>query len=257
MAGRIPLRDPVPAGAEDAIKGAASDAQIIPVVRSNDPLNQRIKRRIGDAGQVLRTFDVGGLRGEKRTERVPRRRRHAEPLDSNIEIEIIDASPELYRIDKPHIGINAKHAQVLDVGRVMGLERRFVEQKFHPNCVPFGNRRLPSLITHPASCKSWDALRKKRPVLARSIGDRRQVWITKHVVGHLAAKWLKQLELFRRWFARRHQVRVLEWGVRARVGAVHNRLVGPLEIEGLSQRVADTRILELLASCIEEPALRA
>src|ERR1700686_457454 len=43
----------------------------------------------------------------------------------------------------------------------------------------------------------------------------------------------------------------------ARIGAVHDGLVGPFEIERLDQRLAYARIPELLAAGVDEPALRA
>ena len=43
----------------------------------------------------------------------------------------------------------------------------------------------------------------------------------------------------------------------ALVGAVHDVLVGPLEIEGVDHRLAQLRILELLPACVHEPPLRA
>src|SRR6186997_191191 len=41
------------------------------------------------------------------------------------------------------------------------------------------------------------------------------------------------------------------------VRAVHDRLVGPLKIEGIDQRLAHAAILELVAPRVHEPALRA
>src|ERR1700746_3548519 len=43
----------------------------------------------------------------------------------------------------------------------------------------------------------------------------------------------------------------------ARIGAIHDGLVGPFEIERLDQRLAHARVLEFVASRIDEPALRA
>src|SRR5579859_822387 len=43
----------------------------------------------------------------------------------------------------------------------------------------------------------------------------------------------------------------------ARVGAVHDGLVGPLEVEGLDQSLANAGISKLVAAGIDEPALRA
>ena len=55
----------------------------------------------------------------------------------------------------------------------------------------------------------------------------------------------------------RHHVGVLEHRMGALVGAVHDGLVGPFEIEGVDQRLAQLRVLELLAPRVDEPALRA
>src|SRR5882724_4198211 len=41
------------------------------------------------------------------------------------------------------------------------------------------------------------------------------------------------------------------------IGAVHDRLVGPFEIERVAERLADARVLEFIAAGVEEPALRA
>src|SRR6516162_9645446 len=43
----------------------------------------------------------------------------------------------------------------------------------------------------------------------------------------------------------------------ARIGAIHDRLVGPFEIKRLDQRLAHARVLEFVAARIDEPALRA
>jgi hypothetical protein len=41
------------------------------------------------------------------------------------------------------------------------------------------------------------------------------------------------------------------------IGPVHDRLVGPLEVERQNERLAQALVLELLAPGVEEPALRA
>jgi hypothetical protein len=45
--------------------------------------------------------------------------------------------------------------------------------------------------------------------------------------------------------------------VGALVGAVHQRFVGPLEIEGVNQRFPQLRLSKLLAPGIDEPTLSA
>src|SRR3974377_54307 len=45
--------------------------------------------------------------------------------------------------------------------------------------------------------------------------------------------------------------------MRAIVGPVHDVLVGPFEVKGIAQRLAQAAVLEFLAPRIDEPALRA
>ena len=45
--------------------------------------------------------------------------------------------------------------------------------------------------------------------------------------------------------------------MRPRIGAVHDGLVGPLEVEGVDQCLAHPRIPELVAARVDEPSLRA
>src|SRR5262249_32298869 len=59
----------------------------------------------------------------------------------------------------------------------------------------------------------------------------------------------------RRGLADRHHVRVLEHRMGAVIRSIHDILVGPLEVERVVQRLAEPRILELLASSVEDPAL--
>src|SRR4029077_9379484 len=48
-----------------------------------------------------------------------------------------------------------------------------------------------------------------------------------------------------------------EHGMGPIIGPVHDGLVGPLEVEGVDERLTQALVLELLAPRIEEPALRA
>src|SRR5450759_45554 len=68
---------------------------------------------------------------------------------------------------------------------------------------------------------------------------------------------LSSYELRRIRLALRHHWRVLEHRHRAVVGAVHDVLVGPFEIEGVDQHLAQAAVLELRAPHVDEPALRA
>ena len=54
-------------------------------------VDQRVDRRIGDAGEILRALQRGRLRREIGAQRIARRRREAEALDRDVEIEVVDA----------------------------------------------------------------------------------------------------------------------------------------------------------------------
>src|SRR5258708_5402571 len=71
------------------------------------------------------------------------------------------------------------------------------------------------------------------------------------------SKWLEQLEFLRRRRAARHHSGILKRRMGARIGAVHDGLVGPFEIKGQDQRLAHARVLEFVAGGIDEPALRS
>src|SRR6202020_588951 len=77
-----------------------------------------------------------------------------------------------------------------------------------------------------------------------------------NLIRHLTAKRLEQLEFFRRRRPARHHIGILERRMGARIGAVHDGLVGPFEIKRLDQCLAHARVLEFVAAGIDEPALR-
>ena len=116
----------------------------------------------------------GRLRREERPHAVARRRRHAEAFDRDVEIEIVDAGAVLHGIDQPQRRLDAERAEILDEGRVMRLQRRFVDAE--TRCVsgsPFGSTRLPSLIAQPASLQQLRRLAQQRAILTRTVGHRR------------------------------------------------------------------------------------
>ena len=100
-------------------------------------------------------------------------------------------------------------------------------------------------------------LAQQRAVLARAVGHRRHERLAEHLVGNLAAVRFEQRELVGAGLPDRHHVGVLEHRMGPVIGPVHDRLVGPFEIEGEDHRLAQRPVLELLAPRVEEPALRA
>ena len=60
---------------------------------------------------------------------------------------------------------------------------------------PFGNTRLPSVIDAAGILEKLRGLAQQRAVLARAVGDRRQIRLAEHLVRHAAAKRLEQRQL--------------------------------------------------------------
>ena len=197
------------------------------------------------------------LRGEERAHPVPRRRRHAEALDGHVEIEIFQPGAVLHGVNHPHACFDPKRAQILDIRRVVRLYRRLVDQKFDLEQFAVRQQPLAFLAGKTRLLEQLRGLAQQRPVLPRSVRHRRHERHAEHLVRHLAPKRLEQFELFRRRWPAHHHVGILERRMGARVGAIHDGLVGPFEIERLDQRFTDARILEFLAAGIDEPALRA
>ena len=120
---------------------------------------------------------------------------------------------------------------------------------------PFHDR-LPFLSAKPASL-SMRGVAQRASILTRTIGDRRYKSLSEHLIRDLAAEWLEQCEFCSARLTRRHHRRVLKHRLSPIVGAVHDVLVCPLEIKCVYQRFAKASVLQLLASRIDEPALRA
>src|SRR6202040_831973 len=56
----IPHRNPIMAGAQDAVERPASGVELLARFRRGDRLDQRVDPRIGDAGEIARTVLGGG-----------------------------------------------------------------------------------------------------------------------------------------------------------------------------------------------------
>ena len=131
------MRDPEPflAGRHQTGTGVGSD----------DSLDQLVNNRIGNPGQVLRSFYRSSPRGKIAAQRITGGGGKAEPLYGEIEIEIIDAFAVLHRIDNAQIGVDPKCSEVLDERRVMGLERRLVDQELRLDRLALGGDALAAL----------------------------------------------------------------------------------------------------------------
>src|ERR1700733_9102452 len=73
----------------------------------------------------------------------------------------------------------------------------------------------------------------------------------------MCAERLEQSDFFGTGLAQRHHLGILKHRDGALIGAVHDVLVGPLEIESIVERLAHPRIVKLWPPHIDKPALRA
>src|SRR4029450_102408 len=79
---------------------------------------------------ILRAPHRGRLRGKIVPQRVARRARKTEPLNREIEVEIIYPLAVLDGVDDAQVRLDAQRPEILDEQHVMRLDRRLVEQEF-------------------------------------------------------------------------------------------------------------------------------
>ena len=136
-------------------------------------------------------------------------------------------------------------------------ECRLVDQELDGDRLAVRQHALAVLEHDAGLAEQLLGVPQRAAVLAAAVGHRRHIGLAEHFVRQLAAKRLEQREFGGVRLALRHHRRILEHRMRALVGAVHDVLVGPFEIEGVDQRLAQAAVLEFLAPHIDEPALRA
>src|ERR1700719_3750252 len=95
----VPLRNPVAAGADDAVERPACGGQRRPGLRGDDGIDQGVDRGVGDAGKVVGTFQRRGLRREERAQRIAWSSGKAEAVDGDVEVEAVAPGAVLHRID--------------------------------------------------------------------------------------------------------------------------------------------------------------
>src|SRR6266542_1444791 len=106
--GLVPVRNPIAAGADHPVEYPAGRRQARAAIGCDDLVDERIDDRIGNAGEILRALHRGGLRGKITPQRVAGRARKGEPLNREVEVEIIDAFAILYRVDDAQARLDAQ-----------------------------------------------------------------------------------------------------------------------------------------------------
>ena len=139
----------------------------------------------------------------------------------------------------------------------MRLERTLGQQEFRRELFALGVE--PAAVLHgPAGgIEQVAGAAQQLAILPGPVGLRRYPCRPEHFRQQAVAERLQQRDLVRRRLAARHHLGVLEHRMRALVRTVHQVLVGPFEVEGDRQRLANAPIPELVPPGIEQPALRA
>src|SRR5215472_15298921 len=131
--GLVPVRNPIAASAYHSVEYPAGHGQARAAIGCDDLVNERIDDRIGNAGEILRALHRSGVRGKITPQRVARRARKGEPLNREVEVEIIDPFAILYRVNDAQSRLDAQRPEILDERHVMRLKRRLVYQEFDAN----------------------------------------------------------------------------------------------------------------------------
>ena len=251
------MRDHVVAPQQHPVEGAGRGDQAVAVGRGDDLLDQRVDHRVLDAGVVAAARGVGGNAGPVVVLLVARRQRLAEDAGDHVEVKVLEALLVLGRIDQPDLGRDAEFLQVLDEGRDDALELRRDDEEldFHGLAAGAGK---PGILDCPAGlAQQLERRAQVAPRVARAVGRGRRVGLAEDLGRELTAEGFEQRQLGRVRQARRRQLGVREIARGAGVGAVEQVLVGPLEVEGVGERLAHLGVGELGEPGVEDEALHA
>src|SRR6266508_3151878 len=121
-------------------------------------------------------------------QRVAGRARKTEPLNREVEIEVVDALAILHGVDDAQVCLDAQRPEILDERHVMGLKRRLVDQEFDADRLALRHHPLAVLDDEASLLQERAGLAQQRTILTRSIGNRRDESFSECLIGHLAAK---------------------------------------------------------------------
>src|SRR6185437_172881 len=100
--------------------------------------------------------------------------------------------------DEAQRRLDPERAEVLDVGHVMRLERRFIEQEFDAEHLAFRRHPLAVLAVKASLFEQMDGPAQQLAILTRSVGHWRHERHAEHLVRYLAAERLEQRHFLRR-----------------------------------------------------------
>ena len=126
----IPHRNPIMAGAQDAVERAGGRVELVPRFRRRDYLHERVHSRIGDAGKITRGVLLRGVRRKDGPKVNARRKRAARRRGHHVEIKRVGAALVLRGINDAISRLDAELAEVLDERQRVRLERAVAVEEF-------------------------------------------------------------------------------------------------------------------------------
>jgi hypothetical protein len=153
------VRNPIAAGADHSVEYPAGRRQARAAIGCDDLVDERIDDWIRNAGDDSASPSSRRPARKNNSATSRRRARKGEPLNREVEVEIIDPFAILYRVNNAQSRLDAQRSEILDERHVMRLKRRLVYQEFDADWLTLQRHPLASLMTKPASFKSALALR--------------------------------------------------------------------------------------------------
>src|SRR6202035_795854 len=111
-----------------------------------------------------------------RPQRIAWRRRKAEAVDGDVEVETVAAGAILHRIDDTHRGVDAQCAEILDERPMVRPKRVLVDQEFDGDALAVRQYALAVGDDAAGVVEKLRGLAQLGAILAGAVGHRRQIW---------------------------------------------------------------------------------
>jgi hypothetical protein len=257
MVGLVPHRHPVAPGPQGPVEGAGGVDHVRARGRLRDLVDQGVDGRTGDAREVVGARRACGAGTVGLAQLGAGGETGAEAAGGDVEVEILDPGLVLRRVDEADAGADADEPEVADEGLRHRLEHRVVVEELDLQELAGGQPHHPALAGAAGLAQERHGAAQQGAVLARTVGFRRAPGVAEHLRRKVPAHRVEEREFFRGGPAGGLEVRVLEVGGRAYIGAVHQVGVRPVEVEAQADGLADAGIAKRLPTGVQPPALRA
>ena len=154
------------------------------------------------------------------------------------------------------LALNADALQILHERLHDPLEDLVVQQDLELHLLAGLDVRHLAVFDFPSGgLQDVDRLAQVDAVVAAAVGGRRLVFGREDFIRNPAAVLFENLQFLLAGQPARSELGVCEVTLRPRVLAIEDRLVGPLEVKGIGERLAHALILEDIATRVEDECL--